>query len=257
MTCVHCDAWRRMFLCLFITLAFSQAAGTQTTMDDFTYGPRLEFGINGAGLQFGSRPGWSSKYALTGGIYMSYRILYGLTFLGGMSFGIGSPPGSDTINYGPHYQINTDKGGYSEGTWIGARYDLPLNLIHKQIYNIHTVYIAGGAIWNSYGIRSDKQKYYPDGWESGTEGEPRMENRWYRVADMSGYFVALAARWRFDTINTEVRGSWIGSYGLDIGVRYTRYSDCEPARDTIETAGSNFNNFQIFIAGSLKLRLLY
>ena len=248
---------RKSLLCaaalLMLSMQISYAA------DNSAYGPRFEGGITGSGSRMRSRPDWSSKLFVKGGGYLSYRILYGLSIQGGKNFGIGNLPLSAWITTSQYDRIDPDKGGYSEGSWAGIRYDVPLSLLNQKIYDIHTIYIAGGTAWDTYGVRSSITRHYsqPYGWISGSTWEDMKTSRSFKVADLTGYYVALAARWRFNTLFTESKDSWIGSYGLDIGVRYTRYTDCDCARDDIEEARSNFNYYQIFVSGFLKYNILF
>jgi len=241
-----------MIICV---VSFSQ----DVFADQFTYGPRFEVGFGPSMSRMRSRPDWSSKFYAAVVMNLSYRIIYGLSIHGGRNFAYGLAPRPEWINYGSNYQINTDKGTYGEANWLGARYDIPLNKLKNDFEGIHTIYIAGGMTMDEYGIRSEKQNYYviEKGWESGSKFEAKSLERAYRTADLKGYYIALAARWRLDTEHTEEKDSWIGSYGLDIGVKYTRYTDCDTKFDNIMDARSNFNYYQIFIIGFLKFKFLY
>ncbi len=226
--------------------------------DQFNYGPRFEVGVGPSLSRMKSRPEWTSKLYAAVVMNLSYRIIYGLSIHGGKNAAYGFAPSPEWIDYGSHNQINTDKGTYGEATWLGARYDIPLSKFNYDFNGIHTIYIAGGTTWDEYGIRSEKQRYYAteQDWDSGKYEEKTLDSA-YKTADLKGYYIALAARWRLDTAHTEEKDSWIGSYGLDIGVKYTGYTDYDTKFDNIMDVRSNFNYYQIFIIGFLKFRFLY
>ena len=113
---------------------------------------------------------------------------------------------------------------------------------------------------DEYGIRSRNQKFYYEekAWEYGkAPDEIRDSLRHFKTADLKGYNFTLAARWRIDTESIKERDSWIGAYGLDIGLKYARYSKCTPEYENITEAKSNFNYYQIFIVGFVKIRFFY
>ncbi|HDY89869.1 MAG TPA: hypothetical protein ENH82_17345, partial [bacterium] len=227
--------WYNIFIKhLFIVICFTLFSQDGFT-DQFAYGPRFEIGIGPSVSRMQSQPEWSSKFYASTVMNFSYRIVYGLSVQLGKNFSYGLAPRPEWINYGPHYQINTDMGTYYNATWIGARYDIPINKLNKDIHGIHTFYFAMGATNDEYSIRSGRQRYYIEeyGWESVGKFEEESLVHSYKTADLSGYYVALAARWRLDTEFTEEKGSWIGAYGLDIGIRYTRYPNFDTKYDNI------------------------
>jgi len=224
------------------------------------YGPRFEIGLGGSGSRIQSRPQWSSKHYVSGTATFSCRIVQGLSLQIGKDLHYGTQPRDKWLDYGPHYQINTEKGTSRNAVWFGARYDIPLNMLYrKDILKVHTLYFAGGYTWDTYRVNSNEKRYYtsPNGWETGENPQMQVISRSYEAADLKGYYAAIGARWRIDTVYTEEAGSWIGAYGLDIGIRYTRYADCSPRYENIMKSGSNFNNYQLFIIGFIKFRLFY
>ena len=227
--------------------------------DQTTFGPRFEIGIGGSGSRLQSKPEWSSKLYTSAILTYACRILYGLSIHGGKNLGLGNKLDERWIEYGNHYQINTDKGTYRDVSWWGARYEIPMSIFNKDIYRIHSVYCSGGLTLDRYDIRSQHQRYYKTdyGWESGEIPEEQSSESSFNTADLKGYYFALAARWRFDTPHTEEEDSWIGSYGLDFGIRYTKYYDCNTKYDNLIEAKSNFNYYQIFIVGFIKIKFLY
>lgn len=227
--------------------------------DQSIYDPRFEIGVGATGSRMQSRPEWSSKYYTSGVMALSYRIAYGLSIQGEKNFGYGQRQLSKWINYGNHGQVNIDEGTYSEGSLVGARYEIPMSKFSRDIAGIHTFYCAGGLTWAEYGIRGRNYRYYKteNGWDLSEAPEKRTSDSSLKTADLTGYYLTIAARWRVDTAYTEEEESWLGSYGLDIGVRYTRYPGGNTKYDNIMKAKSNFNYYQIFIVVFLKLRFLY
>ena len=246
----------KYFFIIVFYIFCSKAAFT----DQKEYGPRFEIGIGGSGFRLQSRPDWSSKYYGSGIFTSSFRIFRGLSILGGKDMAFGRSPRSDWFNYGNHYQIDSGKGTYMEGSLLGLRYDIPLRKFNIDIEGIHTVYCGGGLLWDEYGIRSKNQKFYYEekAWEyDKAPDEVRDSLRHFKTADLKGYYFTLAARWRIDTESIEEKDSWIGAYGLDIGLKYARYSKCTPEYENITEAKSNFNYYQIFIVGFVKIRFFY
>ena len=244
---------RNLFVLFFIIFCSKIALADQKS-----YGPRFEAGLGGSGSRLQSRPDWSSKVYVSGIATFSFRIAYGLSLQIGKDLHYGKIPQKEWFNYGKHYQINSEKGTYRDASWVGARYDIPMKILTKDLHGIHTVYFSGGLTWDEYNLQSKEQLYYstPNGWELGEKPQERDSVRSFKTSDLKGYYVAMAARWRINTEYTE-ENSWIGAYGIDVGLRYTRYYDCRTKYDNIMEAKSNFNYFQIFIIGFLKMRLFY
>ncbi len=246
--------------CIFSITAFFTFYSHVVFADQSIYDPRFEIGIGATALEMHSRPEWISKYYTSGIMTLSYRIANGLSVQGGKNFGHGLKQLTKKwINYGNHAQVNIENGTYTEDLWLGTRYEIPMSKLNRDYAGIHTIYCAGGVTWGEYGIRGKNYRYYQteNGWDLGEPFEPRTSESSLKTADLTGYYIALAARWRVDTAYTEEEDSWLGSYGLDIGVRYTRYPGCTTKYDNIIKAKSNFNYYQIFIIAFLKLRFLY
>ena len=174
----------------------------------------------------------------------------------------------DKNTYNPRFEIGLGGGGtrvrsrtYKFGEWLGARYEIPMSKFNKDIHGIHTVYFSGGVTWDEFQIRSTRQAHFKTvhGWDAGEEPEEVVSSdRSYKVADVKGYYIGIAARWRLDKKETTgVDDSWMGPYGFDIGVRYTDYFESTTKYDNIVKPKSSFNNYQIYINIFLKIGLLY
>jgi len=245
--------------CVSLIIACSTFYSHVVFADQTIYGPKFEIGIGATGLQTHSRSEWISKHYTSGVMTLSYRIVNGISIQGGKNFGYGKKQSLKWINYGDHAQVNLENGTYTEDLWFGARYEIPMSKLNRDYSGIHTIYCAGGVIRGEYGIRGKNYRYYQteNGWDLSEVFETRTSESSLKTADLTGYYITLAARWRVDTAYTEEEDSWLGSYGLDIGVRYARYPGCNTKYDNIIKAKSNFNYYQIFIIAFLKLRFLY
>ncbi|MFC1490307.1 hypothetical protein ACFL6K_03765 [Candidatus Latescibacterota bacterium] len=224
------------------------------------YGPRLEVGIGNSVSMMQSNPDWTSSLYYSGSLNYAYRIIYGLSVHGGVSLGLGASPGNEWYEYGAHEMINSEKGTMIDSSWLGARYEIPISLFKKDFYKINSLYLSGGLSSHDFRFNSKSQRYYKEeyGWRDGEIPQLSEDKRvYYRAAESKGYYIAAAARWRFDTKDTNENDSWLGSIGLDVGVRYNSYYDVETKYDNLMPAKSNFSNFQIFIVGFMKVKLLY
>ena len=227
--------------------------------DEEDYGPRFELGVGGSLVMPQSMPEWSAEYYGSAILTSSFRFFEGLSIQGGRNIAFGGEPDTEWFDYGDHYQIESDKGTYIEGTWLGLRYDIPLRKYNLEFENIHTIYFGGGLLWDDYGIRSENQKYYIEekAWEeSGSPDEVNDSLHHFKFSELEGYYVTFAARWRVDTENAE-KDSWIGAYGFDFGIRYSDYTKCSPEYENIVKSKSNFCNYQIFLVGFAKIRFFY
>ena len=250
------------YFCILVFFIFwiSESFAYQN-YDKNTYNPRFEIGLGGGGTRVRSRPEWSSKHYGSIIYSLSCRIAYGLSLQAGGDVALGSEPPQTEIFYGDKDIINTKDGTYKFGEWLGARYEIPMSKFNKDIHGIHTVYFSGGVTWDEFQIRSTRQAHFKTvhGWDAGEEPEEVVSSdRSYKVADVKGYYIGIAARWRLDKKETTgVDDSWMGPYGFDIGVRYTDYFESTTKYDNIVKPKSSFNNYQIYINIFLKIGLLY
>ncbi|MFC1552723.1 hypothetical protein ACFL6P_09210 [Candidatus Latescibacterota bacterium] len=223
------------------------------------YGPRIEVGIGNGASMMQSNPDWSSGAYYSGTLTYAYRLFYGLSVQGGRSFGVGGSTDTEWYDYGSRYQINAEKGTFSDSSWLGVRYEIPMSMIKKDFKNINTIYVAGGLSWDYFVLRSKSQRLYDTdyGWQSGRPFILQNNEATYKTAEMKSYYVAAAARWQIKTRDTDKDDTWLGSLVFDVGVRYNGFYDAETKFDNIESAHSNFSYFQIFIVASMKVKLFY
>ena len=234
-----------LFKSIFILFFFTSLVSAEDTID---YGPRFEIGIGGGYSQEYKAPQWTSGNYGSAMITGAIRLFNGLAVQGGVGFGRGGKPYADSLSYGNDYILNPDKGTYNGSSWIGIRYELPMRVLKQNIASIHSVYVCAGVCQADYGIRSTSWIY------NGNLIDNQSISS-FRFSRLSGQFASLASRWRVDTGATENPGSWFGAYGLDIGVKYTRYQNGKPELPGLEKAIPGFNNLQIFAIGFLKFRL--
>ncbi len=238
--------------CLLISSRFIEA-------QQYNYGPRIEIGV-GSGLSRAiSHPEWSSPHYYSGELTGAYRLIYGLSVQGGTTLNFGDKTGVDWYNYGLRYQIAAKTGTLYEMQWIGARYEIPMSVFKKDVGKVESVYIAGGMSRGDFSLRSKTQKYYKEdyGWQTGSSYNVHYDKVNYSTADFNGYYLAAAARWRVDTVDTDDEDSWIGSYGIDVGMKYNKYYDVEVEYNNLEQAKEAFSSLQLFIILFLKARLFY
>ncbi len=237
------------------------ASAADRSEPEATARKRFEFGVGVAGTRTRSKPEWMSTFLGVLRVNASLEIIRGLSAQGGFDFTNGKEPRAEWLNYGTHEQISTFHGSYSEGSWAGLRYEMPLSLLaSKKYYDIHSIYVAGGYAWDKYGINSSLVRSYEtaNGWETDEEpSEKSIPERAYKIADLEAYYGVIAARWLFNTVQIEDGDPVFGAYGFDIGVRYMMYQDCRLQHDNLAVAKSNFNYYQVFINVFLKFRFLY
>jgi hypothetical protein len=240
------ENYKLAFFTYTITLFFS--AGLVSAQDMIDYGPRFEIGIGGSFSQEYKTPQWTSASYNSTMISGAIRLYDGLAIQGGVGLGRGGKPYADSLSYGKDYILNPDKGTYNTTSWIGLRYELPMRVLKKDIVGIHSIYICAGVCKADYGVRSTSWIYNGNLFVNQSITS-------FRFSELNGQYASLAARWRIDTGEGENHGSWLGSYGLDLGIKYTRYQDIKPELPDLEKAVPGFNNLQIFVTGFLKFRL--
>jgi len=233
-------------LIVICAVTVSQSAGA----DHPVYGPPLEIGLGVSGLRMQSRPDWTSKYYGTGIITGAYRIFHGLSIQAGMDYSYGEEPDPEWIDYGENTRLWTHKGTYGETIFYGLRYEIPTGGFDTDIISIPFLCVSLGMVKTEYGIRSKRLEV-----NRAVEEQENLTN--YRTADVSGPYVSLGARWRFDTVDSQETQSWFGAYGLDIGVRYIRYNKSSMAYDNVMEPKSHFNSYQIYMIGFMKIKFLY
>ena len=256
------SSWRHATILLPVFILFGAAAtvtAQETEFDPESYNPRFEIGIGGGGAILQSPPSWSGDQYVDGRLSLAMRIIDGILIQGGKSIGQGSDPGGDWFDYGPHYRLNATQPGVRSGTWAGVRVDVPMTALKHDFLRIQSILISGGLVWDEYDIRGEEQEFYrtPYGYRTGESPDVRTETRRDRAADMDGYYVSLAARWRLNPAMTANPDSWYGYYGLDAGLMYTRYTSASLAHDTLMDAPTGFSGIQLFVNLYVKIDLLF
>jgi len=229
-------------LCMVCLAALS---GTHVEAEGL--GPRLEIGIGGGGSSMRNRPGWAGKrYGSLFGT-AAYRLIAGLAVQGGQEFGFGRNPGSEIIPYDSVGTLKIKKSLRSESAWYGLRYEFIVPARIRTWY-LSGVWVAGGIVKTDYTV--DISTYYYTG-----DPPPTIPSGQITIAKTDGTYAALGARWRFTTDETSADDAWMGSYGLDAGVRYISYGDCRVSRSAVELPTSTFHAIEVFVVGFMKVRL--
>ncbi len=241
----YCAEW--LFL---LFLAFSVCGILPVSADQTILGPNAELGVRFDGFSMQGRPEWCSKYYGAGMITVAYRLLFGLSVHGAIGFGLGDESVSDWIEYGEDFRIKADRRTYTELSWAGFRYEIPMKTLGMDYAHIDIVYCSLGMMYAKYSIKSRT-------WIDTGVLEKGSETKLYRTADVSGPYAELAARWRLDTDITKDTGSWLGALGVDLGVRYIHYTDSKVRFDNIMKPTSAFNCFEVFLVGSMKMSFFY
>ncbi len=237
------------FLQAAILLFLAAVARAQGTPDpiEMIYGPGIEIG-GGAGFNIeGEETPWNSKNYNLGLVTASIRIFQGLSIQGGMDYGKGKNSDADTLTYGD-YRLQLNKKTFISSYWAGLRYEIPMSMIGKDIMAIHSVYCAVGMTWADYGVQSSK-------WTYRDESVTNDNTEQFKVVRFTGPYIMAAARWRIDRQDAEAGGSWLGSYGVDLGVRYSRLGDHTIEHPNIPAPSDDYTSTQIFLTGFIKIKL--
>jgi hypothetical protein len=232
-----------------IFIVFSLSAASVFAEKDPVYGSRYEVG-GGVGFQsMNNQPRWVTDSQQMVVITASIRAYKGLSLQGGIDYSRGGKPDSDSLTWGD-YHLKINKGTFSSSKWAGIRYELPLSVVGRNYLGIYSIYGAAGMTWAEYGVQSTQ-------WTNKGVAETDENERNFRVADLRGLYGVLAARWHIDTLgdNPEEDAALLGEYGVDLGVRFTRYNESTLRHSNIEKMPSNFSNYQIFLVGFLKFDL--
>ncbi len=221
--------------------------------DDYNYGPPLEFGAGAIGFRMQSRPEWSSKYIYGGSLNGALRIFRGLAVQGGIEYCKGDEPRPDMIDYGPGIRLWTHEKTYKEVRWYGLRYELPARLVHSDFFGLDAFMVGAGMSSTKFGLYSSYLFPVDDTKPINLLGKDK-----FRVATADGVYVSLSGRWIFDMMQEEGDAeSFLGSYGIEIGGRYTRYGDISLRHDNIKEPRDSFNSIELFFNGFVRFNLLY
>jgi len=231
-------------------LVFSVSGIQPVSADQTVLGPRAEVGVRFEGFSMQGRPEWCSKYYGASMITGAYRLLFGLSVHGAMGFGLGGELASDWFDYGEDFKIIANRRTYTQLSWAGLRYEIPMKTLGLDYAKIDIVYCSLGMMYTKYGIKSRT-------WKDAGVIVDGNETKLYRTAEVSGPYAELAVRWRLDTDDTKDTGSWLGALGVDLGVRYIHYTDSKVPFDNIKKPASAFSCFEVFLVGSMKMSFFY
>ena len=248
-------------LCLLLSFTFehsaiAQASDTGSQPDTAAESPqRFELGVGGGGLLMNSTPEWVSDYYYQAFVSLSYRLFAGLSIEGGKDISFGGDIESTWTNASEHQQALTNKGTTKYGSWLGARYEFSLPGTSKNLLSTDAVLLSGGVTWNNFHIRSDNHKYYDEanGWETDSQQYEEYNTlREFSVADLTGYYVSVAGRWRMDTRKSLFSALQVGHYGIDAGFRYTMFNDHSLSHVSLEEP-ADMSSLQVFAKMYLKI----
>lgn len=228
-------------LCIIAIAALPSFARAQEDL----YGPPVEFGLGLTGYHLQSGPEWTDDFYGAGVITGAVRLFRGLAAQGGFEYGYGDELSGGWLRYNDSLRLRTGRSTTIETRWYGLRYDIPLERFGVSYYHIHTVLVGAGFINTLYGMEAATVE------RDGTVQNIPEER--YTLGEADGKYVLLAARWRFETDETVSPGAWLGSYGLDAGMRYDRYDSFE-SRGTLVTP-EKFGSLQVFVTGFMKVNL--
>ncbi len=235
-----------LFLWFALIIIFSRTVKA----DSQDYGPAIEIGGGFRGLRMQSRPDWSSKYSTAGVATAAVRLYRGLFINAGKEYGRGDNSRNLGMDYGENIRLKTETGTIEEVSWVGARYDFPASIFKLSFMNVDLICASTGMMYTKFAVRTKM-------WAKDNVVEEASNFKKFRTATVSGPYVGLTARWRMKSDLTDDTDSWFGTYGLDIGVRYVRYTDSTVKHDNITSPKSNFNSYQLFIILFVKIKLLY
>jgi hypothetical protein len=212
------------------------------------YGPRFELGP-GAGIS--SESGkclWVPDSYQIGMLTAGLRLYKGLGIQGGIEFGRGNKSNApDSLTYGDN-QLQIHKRMNMFSRWAGVRYELPMSVFRSDVMGIHSVYGVVGLYQTDYGVASSQ-------WTNKGVFEQSERSVQFRTAKMTGPYYLFAARWKIDSPDTEGIGSWIGSYGVDLGFRYNANGSITMKHSNIIRPTEELSSFQVFLVVFLKVRL--
>lgn len=225
-----------------LVVCFSAAA------EESIYGPPIEFGAGVGMFRMQSRPQWSSKYTGVGMINGSIRLFKGFAVQGGKDIGRGDEPRPDMIDYGVGIKLWTNEKTYQNSYWYGVRYDIPADFVRIDFFGMDFLTFSAGLNTSKFGLYSS----YRFTEDKAIKLEKKEK---FRVATAEGPYFGIAGRWRFETEDSKLTGSWLGAFGIEAGLRYTRYSDCSLRHSNIEEAKDNYNSYLVYVLGFVKIGL--
>ncbi len=234
-----------LVLCFFTGLLFNSY---ESSADESKLGPPLEIGGGFAYTWAQKNPDWSTENYKMGIVYGGIRFFRGLSLQGGIDASLGEEISLKSMDYNTTDINKLEKinESFYETSWIGLRYEVPIP-IDKDFYRINSIHATLGISWARFALTSTQ-------WERNGILESDQPETKYHIAKLSGPYAMVCARWRFDNYASITTGSWFGSYGVDVGLKYSRYSDSSPRYEPISKAESDFSVLQMFVVGFVKIR---
>ncbi|MBN1292324.1 MAG: hypothetical protein JXB48_10840 [Candidatus Latescibacteria bacterium] len=230
---------------VFFVMVFSFFSSI-ISADDTKLGPPIEIGGGIAYTWSSSKPEWSIDSYKMGILCGGIRFFKGLSVQGGIDASLGEKIDLKPVQYDDNMRLEKIKNSLYETSWVGLRYEVPVP-VTSDLYRINSFHTTVGYSWARYTLTSTE-------WVIGNEWEIDQPETKYLIARLGGPYVAICARWRFDTEESINTGSWFGSYGLDVGIKYSRYNTCNTRYDTIQEADPKFSVVQVFLIGFVKIR---
>ena len=238
---------RIIIIVLFFGIYGACSASAEPVPEDF-WGPPIEIGGSIGYMSLENKPDWVPGSFRTGSVNIALRVFRGLAIQGGYKGCLPEDIGLESLDYGNEMIVKKIKDSYFGAPWIGLRYEVPASILEFNQIRIHSLYVSCGYSWTQFGVTSSE-------WLFKGVLETDQPVTKYHVAEMSGPYGIVAARWRFDSSFSKQAESWLGSFGVDAGLKYSLYTTALPKYDTIEKPDSSFSSIQVFITGFIKISL--
>ncbi len=259
--CTAARFMKTFVFCIVSVLGVTRPGSSQVAPDinPETYNPRFEIMLGGGATNMFSAPEWSSDQYFSGMVGLTMNVLKWFSIQGAKELSYGTKLESEWIDYGPHYQLNTSLRPFMNSSWGGVRFDIPLDGMKLKHYSIHSLLCSFGMFRDEFAIRSTEQRYYrtSEGWKTGESPETINKSSQDTTANMSGYYVSLAARWRLDQILNRDPESFFGQYGIDTGIRYRSVATSSLSYQNLAAVPSGFSGVQVFVHFFTKIDLLF
>lgn len=244
-------------ICTLITVsapALAQESGP------FQYDSRFEISLGGEARLLSSSADWSSERYGGGFLKVAMNLFAGLGIEYGRGFAYGEYLDRDAFEYGAHRILNGALNPAIYSSFFGLRYTIPSQRIRPQgLFSTNSIQIGAGMVWDRFYIRSDEYWYYTNafGWQSNDTAISNIGgDRKDTAADIDGYYVSLAGRWRLDQQEAAADGG-NGQYGIDAGIRYLVYTDSQLAQNNLDEVPDNLSGAQVFVSLFVGLDLFY
>ena len=237
---------RLLIILLLVSLTGTVFAQEGSDSGEF-WGPPIEIGGSIGYMSLGNKPDWVPGNFRTGSANVALRVFRGLAIQGGYQGSLYEKLSLESLDYGNEILKNIED-SYFGAPWVGLRYEIPSTILKSNQFRIHTIYVSCGYSWTQFGVTTSERSI--DG-----EFETDQSITKYHVAEISGPYGIVAARWRFDSKFSKQAESWFDSFGVDAGLKYSLYTTASPRYNTIEKPESSFSSIQVFITGSIKISL--